>query len=66
MNPDSFRGLGEPIDLTQRPAPQSTRDELIKKYADEIKNIIGRGTVGDYTWEGVLVTFMMEVDKTRG
>jgi hypothetical protein len=38
-------------------------DELIKKYADEIKRIVLARTFGDYTWYGLLAAFAQEVQQ---
>ena len=35
--------------------------EIIKKYAKEIQKVISEGTVGDYTWEGLLLYFLREI-----
>lgn len=40
-------------------------DELIRKYADEIERIIRDDTAGDYTWNGLLFSFLREVDESR-
>lgn len=40
-------------------------DELIRKYADEIERIIRDDTAGDYTWNGLLFSFLREVDEAR-
>lgn len=40
-------------------------DELIRKYASEIKRIVAHNTVGDFTWEGLLFSFLREVDESR-
>lgn len=40
-------------------------DELIRKYADEIERIIRDNTAGDYTWNGLLFSFLREVDESR-
>ena len=36
--------------------------EIIKKYAKEIQKVISEGTVGDYTWEGLLLYFQQEIE----
>ena len=38
------------------------RREIIKKYAEEIQKVISEGTVGDYTWEGLLLYFLQEIE----
>lgn len=40
-------------------------DELIRKYAGEIERIIDGNTIGDFTWEGLLFSFLREVDESR-
>lgn len=40
-------------------------DELIRKYAGEIQRILDRNTMGDFTWEGLLFSFLREVDESR-
>lgn len=40
-------------------------DELIRKYAGEIKRILDGNTMGDFTWEGLLFSFLREVDESR-
>lgn len=36
--------------------------EIIKKYAKEIQKVVSEGTVGDYTWEGLLLYFQQEIE----
>ena len=36
--------------------------EIIKKYAKEIQKVVSEGTVGDYTWEGLLLYFLQEIE----
>ena len=36
--------------------------EIIKKYAEEIQKVVSQGTVGDYTWEGLLLYFLQEIE----
>ena len=40
-------------------------DDLIRKYAKEIERIITQDTIGDYTWNGLLFSFLREVDESR-
>lgn len=40
-------------------------DELIRKYAGEIKRIVEGNTMGDFTWEGLLFSFLRDVDESR-
>ena len=42
-------------------APDRQR-EIIKKYAKEIQKVVSEGTVGDYTWEGLLLYFQQEIE----
>ena len=42
-------------------APDRQR-EIIKKYAKEIQKVISEGTVGDYTWEALLLYFQQEIE----
>ena len=39
--------------------------EIIKKYAKEIQKVVSEGTVGDYTWEGLLLYFLQEIENTK-
>src|ERR1043165_2866819 len=39
--------------------------ELIRKYAGEIERIIRDNTMGDYTWNGLLFSFLRDVDAER-
>ena len=45
-------------------APDRQR-EIIKKYAKEIQKVVSEGTVGDYTWEGLLLYFLQEIEGTK-
>lgn len=40
---------------------QDQQREIIKKYAKEIQKVISEGTVGDCTWEGLLLHFLQEI-----
>ena len=39
--------------------------EIIKKYAKEIQKVVSEGTVGDYTWEGLLLYFLQEIEGAK-
>ena len=39
--------------------------EIIKKYAKEIQKVVSEGTVGDYTWEGLLLYFQQEIEGAK-
>ena len=39
--------------------------EIIKKYAEEIQKVVSQGTVGDYTWEGLLLYFLQEIEGAK-
>ena len=39
--------------------------EIIKKYAKEIQKVVSEGTVGDYTWEGLLLHFQQEIEGSK-
>ena len=39
--------------------------EIIKKYAKEIQKVVSEGTVGDYTWEGLLLYFQQEIEVAK-
>ena len=39
--------------------------EIIKKYAKEIQKVVSEGTVGDYTWEGLLLYFLQENEGAK-
>ena len=41
---------------------QDQQREIIKKYAKEIQKVVSEGTVGDYTWEGLLLYFQQEIE----
>ena len=41
---------------------QDQRRKIIKKYAKEIQKVVSEGTVGDYTWEGLLLYFQQEIE----
>ena len=43
--------------VSRRPDP----DTVIAKYAGELRSIYDNRTAGDYTFEGVLTSFLMEV-----
>ena len=45
-------------------APDRQR-EIIKKYAEEIQKVVSQGTVGDYTWEGLLLYFLQEIEGAK-
>ena len=45
-------------------APDRQR-EIIKKYAKEIQKVVSEGTVGDYTWEGLLLYFLQEIEGAK-
>ena len=45
-------------------APDRQR-EIIKKYAKEIQKVVSEGTVGDYTWEGLLLYFQQEIEGAK-
>lgn len=45
-------------------APDRQR-EIIKKYAEEIQKVVSEGTVGDYTWEGLLLYFLQEIEGAK-
>ena len=36
--------------------------EIIEKYAEEIQKVASEGTVGDCTWEGLLLHFLQEIE----
>lgn len=40
-------------------------DRVIDAWADQITRIIASGTVGDYTWVGLLTQFLREADIAR-
>lgn len=42
-----------------------TVDLIIDQYAEELRTIYTNQTAGDYTFEGVLMTFLREVDEVR-
>ena len=39
--------------------------EIIKKYAKEIQKVVSEGTVGDYTWDGLLLYFLQEIEGAK-
>ena len=45
-------------------APDRQR-EIIKEYAKEIQKVVSEGTVGDYTWEGLLLYFLQEIEGAK-
>ena len=44
---------------------QDQQREIIKKYAKEIQKVVSEGTVGDYTWEGLLLYFLQEIEGAK-
>lgn len=44
---------------------QDRQREIIKKYAKGIQKVVSEGTVGDYTWEGLLLYFLQEIEGAK-
>ncbi len=58
-----IRRLAEsPEIMGTAPTERSGVDQLIIKYADELRDIYDRQTAGDHTFTGVLFNFLMELD----
>ena len=41
--------------------PLSSVAELVDQYAHNIERVIQNGTVGDYTWKGLLYEFLERI-----
>lgn len=39
-------------------------NDIVKKYAEDAGRIYTNRTAGDYTWEGLLVSFLREVEES--
>ena len=47
----------------QVPVQSQGRAEVIQRWAQKLRNIYKDRTAGDYTFEGVLVSFLLDIEK---
>lgn len=45
------------------PVQSVSRAEIIRLWAQKLRNIYGDRTAGDYTFEGVLASFLQDIEK---
>ena len=45
------------------PVQSQGRAEVIQRWAQKLRNIYVDRTAGDYTFEGVLVSFLLDIEK---
>lgn len=51
--------------IPDAPTPRPTENDTINKYAEVLANIYDHRTAGDYTFTGVLATFLNEINETH-
>lgn len=39
-----------------------TRSDVLDKFAREAASIVANNTIGDYTWQGLLISFYHEME----
>jgi len=58
MNPEDY------VPDTRRFLPKvDTRADVLNKFAREAELIVANNTIGDFTWEGLLISFYHEMEK---
>lgn len=49
--------------IPDEPTPRPTDNDIIKKYSEVLASIYDNRTAGDYTFTGVLATFLNEINE---